>query len=221
MDKGFLPEGYKAPVGDYMKFEDGETTFRVMSSAIVGYSYWTSDDKPVRMRKEPLSTPADIRVKDGKPERVKHFWAFVVWNVEAQKIQILEVVQQTIQAAIKAYVANKKWGDPKGYDITVKREGSGFDTEYTIMANPHTPVDPAAAEAFKARHVNLQALYDNGDPFASVASPEGQSAEEKADDDAFAQAGGTGKPEAPANLKERLRSPEEVAEGIDIDKMRF
>jgi hypothetical protein len=171
MDDGFLPEGYRAPVGDYTKFEEGETTFRVLSSAIIGWVYWTKEEKPVRLQKEPLTTPADIRLdKEGKAERVKHFWAFAVWNVDAQKVQILEITQSSIQSAIKAYVANKKWGDPKGYDITVKREGSGFDTEYTIMANPHTPIEPAAQEAYAARHPNLNALFTNGDPFAPVAS---------------------------------------------------
>ena len=57
-------------------------------------------------------------------------------------------------------------GDPKGYDITISREGSGLDTEYTVMANPHTPVHPEAVAAFEAANINLQALFDNGDPFA-------------------------------------------------------
>jgi hypothetical protein len=163
---GFLPDDYKAPVSNYTKLEVGENTIRVLSSAIVGYVYWTNDEKSVRMRKEPLATPADIRVKDGKKDRVKHFWAFVVWNVEARKLQILELTQASIQGAIKAYVQNKKWGDPKGYDITISREGSGLDTEYTVMANPHTPVDPEAVEAFAAANINLDVLFDNSDPFA-------------------------------------------------------
>jgi hypothetical protein len=163
---GFLPDDYKAPVGNYTKLEAGENTIRVMSSAIVGYVYWKQDDKAVRLRKEPLALPEDIRVKDGKKDRVKHFWAFVVWNVEARKLQILELTQASIQTAIKAYVQNKKWGDPKGYDITISREGSGLDTEYTVMANPHTPIDPEAVEAFEAANIDLTALFDNGDPFA-------------------------------------------------------
>lgn len=109
MENGFLPDDYKAPVGNYTKLESGENTIRVMSSAIVGYVYWTQDDKAVRLRKEPLATPPDIRVKDGKKDRVKHFWAFVVWNVEGRKLQILELTQASIQGAIKAYVQNKKW----------------------------------------------------------------------------------------------------------------
>src|SRR5258705_1009638 len=131
MDNGFLPEDYKAPVGNYTKLEVGENTIRVMSSAIVGYSYWTQDDKSVRMRKEPLAIPADIRVKDGKKERVKHFWAFVVWNVEARKLQIPELTQAPIQGAIKAYGLIKKGGDPKDYVITISLESSGWETEYT------------------------------------------------------------------------------------------
>ena len=50
--------------------------------------------------------------------------------------------------------------DPKGCDITIKREGSGFHIEYTVMANPHTPLDAAATDAFAARRVNLDAERD-------------------------------------------------------------
>lgn len=163
----FLPEGYRSPVGNYMKLEIGETTFRIMGSAIVGYEYWTNDNVCVRSRKEFMGTPKDIRVKDSKADRVKHFWAFPVWNVDAKKLQILEITQAGIQDAIKAYVANKKWGDPKGYDITISRAGSGLDTEYTIMANPHTPVETEALAAYEATPLNLQAMYDGEDPFAA------------------------------------------------------
>jgi hypothetical protein len=48
----FLPTNYEVPVsdGNYMKLKIGENRFRVLSSAIVGYEYWTKDNKPVRSR---------------------------------------------------------------------------------------------------------------------------------------------------------------------------
>lgn len=58
-------------------------------------------------------------------------------------------------------------GDPKGYDITISREGSGLDTEYTVMANPHTAVDLEAVASFEASSINLEALFDGADPFAT------------------------------------------------------
>lgn len=162
----FLPGDYKAPAGSFMKLVDGENTFRALSSAVIGWEYWNNEDKPVRLREEPIGTPADMRPsKDGKAEKVKHFWAFAVWNYAADRVQILEITQSSIQSAITALVKNKKWGTPKAYDITITREGSGFDTEYTVMPNPHAPLDAKAEAALKARPVNLEALFDGADPF--------------------------------------------------------
>jgi hypothetical protein len=46
----FFPTAdYKVPVtSDYMKFQDGVNTFRVLSSAIIGYEYFNTENKPVR-----------------------------------------------------------------------------------------------------------------------------------------------------------------------------
>jgi hypothetical protein len=156
----FLPENYKAPEGNYMKLQEGENTFRVLSSAIVGYEYFNKDSKPVRSKTPFTNTPADI--KEGGS--IKHFWAFVIYSYRAEKAQILEITQVSIQTAIKAFVQNPKWGDPKGYDITITRNGSGLDSEYTTIPNPHEafPTDlmiPA---------VNLEALYTGADPFAAT-----------------------------------------------------
>lgn len=164
----FLPEEYKVPVsgGNYMKFEDGENTFRILGSAIVGWEYWTKENKPVRAKERWSEMPSDIKTdKDGKYV-IKHFWAFPVWNYKADAVQILEVTQQTIMTGIKALVDNKKWGDPKGYDITVNRSGDGLDTEYSVVPNPHTPIDDEVLKICKEKVVNLEALYDSGDPFA-------------------------------------------------------
>lgn len=158
----FLPDNYKSPEGNYMKLLEGENTFRVLSSAIVGYEYWNTDNKPVRSKKEFVSTPKDIRLEDGKPTPIKHFWAFLVYNYRAEKQQILEITQVSIQASIKALVQNPKWGDPKGYDITVTRSGSGYDTEYTTMPNPHSQLE------VEPINVNLNALYEGADPFVEV-----------------------------------------------------
>lgn len=167
----FLGKDYKAPVypSNYMKFEDGENTFRVLSSAVTGFSYWTTSKKPVRSKMMFEETPDDAQLsKEGKFQP-KHFWAFVVWNYKAERVQILELTQKSIQDAILALVNNKKWGDPVKYDITVSKAGEGLDTEYTVMPNPHSPADGkwfADAEA-----VNVQALFSNGDPFTKDSAP--------------------------------------------------
>lgn len=131
---GWLPPGYKVPKppSDYMKCEDGPNKFRVMSPVIMGWEYWNAAGKPVRLHDLPAELPADIRYKEVKqkdgtvrsePERIKHFWAFLVWNYADNRLQVLEITQAGIQGNIQDLVANSEWGEPTGYDITVSKKG--------------------------------------------------------------------------------------------------
>lgn len=169
MDSFFPSEDYKTPVnaGAYLKLEDGDNTFRILGPMVVGWTYWTKDNKPVRLKEQPLTPPSDIRIDDksGKPDRVKHFWAFPIYNFAAKRVQIAEITQGTIQAALEAVIKNPKWGSPDGYDITITRSGQGFDTEYTVMPNPHSAIDEKIVAAFKALDLDLELLFVGGDPF--------------------------------------------------------
>lgn len=164
----FLPENYAIPSGsNYYKLLDGENTFRIVGSAIVGYEYWRTDNKPVRSREPFQGLPADIRYnEDGTPSKIKAFWAFAVFNYDENKVQVMEITQKTIMEAIKALVENKKWGDPKKYDITISRSGSGFDTTYQVMPNPHGELTKDQKEIVANTRIKLENLYEMGDPFA-------------------------------------------------------
>jgi hypothetical protein len=159
----FLPKNYEAPVseGDYFKFKKGKNTFRILSPAIVGFEYWTREKKPVRATEAWEEVPEDAKVNE-KGGFQKHFWAFIVWNYEAKKVQIMEITQRTIQDAITAYVENPKWGDPTKYDLVVEAKGDGLEREYTTIAEPHSE-GPGA----DISHINLEALFYSEDPFKS------------------------------------------------------
>lgn len=155
----FLPKDYEAPKADsnYFKLKKGENRFRILGPAIVGYEYWTKDKKPVRSPQ-----PWDVRPEDMDLEsQVKHFWAFAVWNYEVNKAQVMEITQKSIMGSIQAYVENKKWGDPMGYDLVVTRVGDGLETEYTTIAEPHSEAPKADISK-----INLQALFKGEDPFS-------------------------------------------------------
>jgi hypothetical protein len=119
------------------------------------------------LRERPETLPEDIRHENGKPDRVKHFWAFAVWNYKEGKVQILELTQASIQGPIEDLVVTEDWGDPTGYDITITKKGQKLDTEYSVQPSPHKPAPEEALAALKATPVNLQALYEGGDPFAN------------------------------------------------------
>ena len=169
-----LPKDYKEPVtSNYMKFEQGENTFRILSQVITGMEYWKTtndgDRKPIRVKdgvKIPLGElEAD---KEGDLIMPKHFWAMVVWNYNAKKVQILEITQKTIRKAIMALERNTKWGDAAEFDITVEREGEGFDTTYTTTPNPKEELDEKIVKEYEAMSIKLEALYDGEDPFEDM-----------------------------------------------------
>lgn len=162
MDNFFPDSDYKMPeTSNYMKFNEGDNTFRVLSSAVIGFEYFRSDNKPVRMKTSPDVIPSDI--KEGGS--VKHFWAFIVYNYEAKRIQILELTQKGIMKTMQSYIKNPKWGNPRDYDFIVTRTGSGMDTEYAITVNPKAPVEQSITDRFAKMKIDLEALFTNDDPF--------------------------------------------------------
>ena len=171
----FLPEGTEIPksASNYMKFTEPENRLRIMGSAIVGYELWINS-KPVR-RKENTWTmdefnSADINKFTGEKKNVQYFWAFPVYNYKTQRVEILEITQKTVMRGIENYLKDDDFGkDPKKYDLLVKKE----DTEpitYSVMAKPPKAIDPGIAQLYQDMNINLNALYEGKDPFASSVS---------------------------------------------------
>ena len=162
----FLPKDAKEPKSksNYtMPLAEGSVKLRVMSPAIVGYEGWKEE--------EGKKTPVRYTVNDAPPfgpdgREPKYFWAFVVWNYEQEQLQIMSVTQKTIRMAFEAYVLNEDWGDPKNYDIVLSRKGTKLeDTEYTVIASPHSEVSEAIQEAYNNAQIDLEEWRKGGDPF--------------------------------------------------------
>lgn len=158
----FLPNDYNVPAGasKYMKFKQGSNKFRILGSPVLGYEGW-KDKKPVRIRMGESFGPDQI----DKLEEAKHFWAMPVWNYDDEKIQILEITQKTLQRTLRALSKDPEWGNPLDYDVVVVREGEGMDTEYQLIPSPPKPVLESITEAYNALFINVEALFDGGDPF--------------------------------------------------------
>ena len=169
---GFLPSGYESvpQSGRYFKPQAGANKVRIITPAIVGHVFWRTEGdtrRPVRRRMEEPIVAGDLQVnpQTNQTEKVKHFWAVGIWNYGAAQVQVWEITQQTIQSAIIGLDESEDWGDPTTYDLTVKKSGTGLDTEYTVTPSPKKPLDAAAAAAVRDTPLNLEALYEGGDPF--------------------------------------------------------
>lgn len=170
----FFDKDYSIPTeSNYMRFIQGENMFRALSSPIVGMEYWITDPEnkkkriPVRKHMGEI-IPIDVleeNPKSGNLDAPKHFWAFVVYNYQDKRVQILEITQKGIQKAILALTKSKGWGSPKDYDICVTREGEGLETEYQVMPQPKSKLDEGILRLYKDMKIDLDQLFTGGDPF--------------------------------------------------------
>ena len=166
-----LPENYsfkETQQNNYFKIQEEKQAFRILTSPIIGYEYFREDKdwkaKPVRQRAPFNGTPADS-LRNQAP---KEFWAFVVYNHNEKKIQVMEITQRTLMKSIIDFSQSKDWGDPKQYDLEISRTGKGTDTRYSITPLPKSRFenDEAWGEAInEAEKVNLEALFEGGNPF--------------------------------------------------------
>ncbi len=146
---GGLPQDTSGGVGggDYFKLATGQNKILIVDEAVVGYEYWTQDDKPVRSKikfEEPLNNPKIRQVKnkktgemEDKVETQKFFWALPVYDFKDETYKLWQVTQKGIRENLASLQANADWGNPVGnYTISIDKKGEGLLTEYTVMGNP-------------------------------------------------------------------------------------
>lgn len=174
-------ENYEMPTtSNYMNFEEGDNKFRVLGSfaektAIQGIEYWKTVNgkrNPIRLRKNADGTTPSVPMSElevnkfGDLDMPKYFWAFPVWNYGAKRVQILEITQKTVLKPIQSYIGNKKWGNPRDYDIIVNQGKEGDKTVYTVTVDPKEEVEDSIIDSYVAMDINMQAMFDGEDPFA-------------------------------------------------------
>ena len=171
MDNDFLPKGYDdvkiEKESDYMKMkDDGEYRIRFLSSPIVGIECW-KNKKPLRFRSkdEVPNETWDINTFTGKPKSPVTFWAAIVWNYGAKRMQILSITQSTIQGAIEELTKDEDWGSPLAYDLKITRTTTD-KTEYSVRPVVPSPLDPLIEAEYGMCKWKLEALFDGADPFA-------------------------------------------------------
>ena len=162
----WLPDQYTVPQGSsqFMKLVKGSNQFRVMTQPAIGYEVWEESAegrKPHRFKdfKQAVNSPY-------AGDKIKHFWAFAVWNYAAKQVQVLQITQKSIMKAIEALHADDDWGDPLTYDLVVNRTGDGMDTEYTVQPKPKKPVTEEMTEALKVSKVDLESLFTGNYPMS-------------------------------------------------------
>lgn len=168
----FLPDGYVLPTkaDQFMKLKLGENRIRIMTPALAGWELFIEDG----LTKKPIRRPEDEELdrefveknKATEEDEVHHFWAMIVWNYELERFQCLSLTQTTIKKAIIAFLTDPDYGDSRGFDIKITREGEGkTSTKYTTMPSPPKTVKGEISDAFSQLEFDLRALFKGEYPF--------------------------------------------------------
>lgn len=188
----FLPKDYKAPSGSdqFMKFQDGDNKFRILSDAVVGWEGWKNgksfrrkgngDECPIK------ESEVDVSERNNRPS-INFFWAFVVYNFDIKKIQVLSISQKTIQKAIENLNMDEDWGDPKGYTLKVSKVKESNVTKYSVTPSNKVELPKDIAQAYEEADVDVSKLFDGKYPMGEPEKPKIVYPEEeiKADDIPF------------------------------------
>lgn len=160
-----LPENVQIPKssGQFMKFEEGNNKFRILSEVITGWEGW-KDKKPFRHEGDVCKIRIDqVDINQYGNPALNYFWAMVVWNYQEKKIQVLSVTQKKVMEALYAYEKSEDWGDLKNYDVNVIRV-NGDKVSYTVQAIPPKPITAEIGKAYEESKADLKKLFDGEYP---------------------------------------------------------
>ena len=138
---------------------------------------------------KPLSSPSVRLVRlgyvclytrlfcDNGKQEVKYFWAFPIFDYASKEVKILDLTQKSIIQTITDYSNNTDWGNPvMKYSFSVKKSGTGFDTEYTVMANPAGTLPEGVETAWKDKKEEvtktISEMFSVAEKTDTVACPE-------------------------------------------------
>lgn len=160
----FLPVGYELPAKNtwrYTKFENLQTKLRILSSCLVGWEYFNTDNKPIRQKQRFDKTPTDIQAG----RYPKEFWAFVVYNYNTDQIEVCEITQRGLKEWILALIKDKDYWDPKTYDIKINKTGEKLNTNYSVVPGLWEPLKKEILDEYENNPIILEALFEWKNPF--------------------------------------------------------
>lgn len=164
MTSTFMPEAdeYVKSEKNYWRpaqFKEGDNRLRIVSRPIAGWLDW-KDKKPYRFRPD-----AKPKTSFDPAQPMKAFWTLHVWDYARSDLYVLEVTQASIIKSLRMYGSDPDWGDFTTYDVKIRKEGSGKDTNYFVTPMPHKPLSQEITDMLIHKPVRLEALYDSGDPW--------------------------------------------------------
>jgi hypothetical protein len=143
-------------------------------SMIAGWRAFNTSGMPMRKKtKEEIDLSQLGKNSFGQDEKPIKFWAFPVFiysegfkNQDETNVQICEIHQVGLMRELERLGNDRNWGDPRQYDISIMKTGSGNRTAYQVTPSQQQfPQDHVDAVGKAINQIDLQKLFVNEDPF--------------------------------------------------------
>lgn len=132
LDWGNVKAGGTGEGTPFIKLQPGSNAVRVVGKPFQVDIHW---EKGLDGQNKKVICPgAGCPVCKAGHVPMARYQVLVIDRVDG-KVKILEGGPR-IFAAIKDYAMDSDYGDPSKYDLKIKKEGSGRETKYTVMASP-------------------------------------------------------------------------------------
>jgi len=163
MDWGNIKEVGGGEKVDFMKLVNGQNQLRIVGKPSLIEIHW---EKSIDGQQKKVICPgAGCPIcKAGHSPMVRYQVQVIDKTNPDGKVKVLEG-GPTIFNAIKQFAMDPDYGDPTQYDLKIKKEGTGRETKYTVIAapkkNPLTEQEKeAAANAKPLSEVNKTKTID-------------------------------------------------------------
>lgn len=132
LDWGSVRSGGSGEATPFLRLESGANQLRIVGKPYQVNIHWEEALDGSKKKIICLGTNCPICKKGKVP--MQRFQVLAI-NRKTNKVEILESGPK-IFGEIKQYAVDPDYGDPTKYDFKIKKEGSGRETKYTVMASP-------------------------------------------------------------------------------------
>lgn len=149
----------------YLKLCEGCHVFRILTKKEDVVSYFTAYEDSENGEKIKLVLPDDGQGET--PPGYKNVWAFVVYNIDAETVQIAEFGQKAIKDYLHAIAGGKIKNDWTKFNLQITRSGQLLDTKYTIISDDTSFLTEEANVqiAEELKKINLNSMTKGENPF--------------------------------------------------------
>ena len=136
-------------------------------SMIEGWRAFNTSGMPMRKKtKEEIDLSQLGKNNFGQDEKPIRFWAFPVYVFDDNSVQIFEIHQVGLMRELERLGNDRNWGDPRLYDVSIMKTGSGNRTAYQVTpSRSQFPQEHADSVGKAIDQIDLQKLFVNEDPF--------------------------------------------------------